>query len=73
MPYVEVDVDLDDFDDQDLIDELEDRGWWVAPHKDYTPDGLSDEEKDWICEKIIKYVDLFDLTAMSIYEKMKKQ
>lgn len=29
MPYVNVHVDLNDFDDEDLIDELENRGYSV--------------------------------------------
>ena len=30
MAYVHVDIDLDEFDDRDLIDELECRGYIVA-------------------------------------------
>ena len=44
MPYKEVwidDAELEDFDDQDLIDELEERGWEVQKAKvasDIEPD-----------------------------------
>jgi hypothetical protein len=35
---VEVDVDLDDFEDDDLIDELESRGYTVAKNEDDNAD-----------------------------------
>ena len=40
MPYMTVDVhvDLNEFDDQDLIDELENRGWFVGEEKGWEPD-----------------------------------
>lgn len=62
MPHVY--IDLDKFTSEDLMEELEERGFQI--------DELTDEEKDWICEKIINYVDLLDPIAMSIYEKVKK-
>lgn len=37
MPYINIDVDLDEFDDDDLIEELEDRGYTVSD---------KDEEED---------------------------
>ena len=72
MAYIEVDVELDIFDDQDLIDELEERGWFVGPDKDWEPDeGLTDEEKDVIVDLLahakpgsIEY---------NIYEKLRKR
>ena len=35
MPYIDVtvDVDLNEFDDQELIDEIESRGWLVSEEK----------------------------------------
>lgn len=57
-------VDLDDITSEDLMEELENRGFQI--------DELTDEEKDWISEVILKYVDLLDPTAMEIYEKVKK-
>lgn len=50
MPYitVDVDVDLDEFEDQDLIDELEGRGWYVGQSPNWTPkfeDLTNDEEE----------------------------
>jgi hypothetical protein len=52
MPYIDVtvDVELDAFDDQDLIDELEGRGWVVGDEKDKTPLTFDDEELDFIYE-----------------------
>jgi hypothetical protein len=57
-------IDFDEFTSEDLMEELEKRGFQINE--------LTDEEKDWICEKIINYVDLLDPMAMSIYEKVKK-
>lgn len=33
MPYVHVDIDLDEFDTEDLIEELESRGYTCSKHK----------------------------------------
>lgn len=38
MPYVHVEIDLDDFDDDDLISELESRGYTCS--KDGSTDSL---------------------------------
>lgn len=41
---VEVDIELDDFDDDELIDELEDRGFSVFKDSlDISPDKFADE------------------------------
>lgn len=62
MPYVHVEVELDEFSDDDLIEELEGRGYSVTE--------LTDEEKAYIrdlCSETwpgdIRY---------SIYEKLMK-
>lgn len=70
MPHVY--IDMEDFKDQDLIDELEDRGYKVLDEDEFFNKELTDEEKDWICQAIMKHVDLLDLTAISVYEKLKK-
>ena len=70
MPHIY--IDLDELKDHDLIDELETRGYEVLEKDHIYNKELTDEEKDWICEKIINYVDLLDPMAMSIYEKVKK-
>lgn len=74
MPYVNVYVELDEFDDQDLIDELESRDWWVSPEKYWEPEEvLSDAEKDWICETIIGLdLESQDPVAREIYGKLRK-
>jgi hypothetical protein len=76
MPYIDITahVDLDEFDDQALIDELEDRGWWVSPGKQWEPLELTDEQKDWICNFIIENrFDLTDMTAKDIYDELRKK
>lgn len=54
MPYIDVtvDVDLDSFDDQQLIDELEDRGWTVSDEKGMEVMNFDDEELDFICDLV---------------------
>jgi hypothetical protein len=78
MPYVDVtvDVDIDIFEDQELIDELENRGWWVSPEKNWEPDeSLSDEEKDWVCSFILDNFNRADgdEAVWEIYEKLRKR
>lgn len=76
MPYVDVTVDVDfkDFDDQELIDELEDRGWWVSPEKYWEPFDMSDIQKDWICQKIrSENLDETDMIAKEIYDELRKK
>jgi len=33
MAYIEVEVGLEEFLDQELIDELEERGWYVSEYE----------------------------------------
>jgi len=77
MPYKEVwidDADINDFDDQELIDELESRGWWVSPEKRWEPLELTNDQKDWICEKIqSENLDVTDMTAKEIYNELRKK
>lgn len=76
MPYIDVtvDVNLDDFDDQELIDELEGRGWWVSEEKHWEPLELTNDQKDWICEKIrSENLDVTDMTAKEIYDELRKK
>ena len=70
MPLVY--VDTSNFNDEDLIEEIEVRGYRVLDEDEFFNEELTDEEKDWICQAIMKQVDLLDLTAMSVYEKLKK-
>ena len=74
MAWIEVDVDLNEFDDQELIEELEGRGWWVSPEKNWEPEEvLSDEEKDWICDTIVGLDLESDPIAREIYDKLRKR
>lgn len=75
MPYKEVwidEADLDEFDDQELIDELESRGWWVSPEKNWEiPFELTTEQKKWICKLILKHnLDVTDMMGREIYNEL---
>lgn len=77
MPYKEVWIDeddLDEYEDQKLIDELENRGWWVSPEKNWEPpEEFIKEEKDWLIEMItISNLDDKNLIAREIYEKLRR-
>lgn len=73
MPYVNVDVhiDLDMFDDQELIDELEDRGWIVSEEKGKEFLDLSNEELDYIVDLVINCKP--GTIGREIYDKLKKR
>ena len=72
---IDVDVNLREFDDEELIDELESRDWWVSPEKNWEPDEiLSDTDKQWICELLVSQnLESTDLVAKEIYEKLRKR
>lgn len=68
---VDVDVELGDFDDQDLIDEIEGRGWRVIEDNDYVPEDLTSDEINAI-------IGVFRDSApgtlgYEIYEKLRKR
>jgi hypothetical protein len=69
---VDVDVDMNEFDDQELIDELERRGWFVGPEKNWEPiEGLTDDEMDYIVSMLIHAIP--GTFAYEIYEKLRKR
>jgi hypothetical protein len=75
MTYVtvDVDVDMDEFDDQDLADELSSRGWFVGETKDWSP---PNEELTY--EEINLILELFQMALpgtirYEIYEKLRKR
>ena len=72
MPYIDVtvDVDLDSFDDQDLIDELEDRGWTVSDEKGVSVINFDDEELDYIASLV--YAAKPGTPGYEIYQKVRK-
>ena len=50
MAYVSVDVNLREFDDVELIEELEDRGWVIPDKKDESHiinENLAEDMIDW--------------------------
>jgi len=66
---VEVDVELDEFDDQELIDELEGRGWYVSEEEPGEP--LTSEEKDVIVN--LMGIGKVGTIEYNIYEKLRKR
>lgn len=71
MTRVTIEIDLDGFDDQELINEIEDRGYRVIEDNDYTPDDLIKEEI-WF---IVELVEASKPGTMgyNIYEKLRKR
>ena len=70
---VEVGVDMDDFDDQDLADELSSRGWFVGETKDWSP-----PTEELTYEEINVILELFQMALpgtirYEIYEKLRKR
>lgn len=72
MPYVDVtvDIDLNEFDDQELIDELEGRGWIVSDEKGKEFLDLTDEELDYIASLVCN--ERFGSIGSEIYQKVRK-
>jgi hypothetical protein len=52
--YVDVDVDLDDFDTGELVEELESRGYYVSDDPVPEMDALDKYEIDWLLELVDK-------------------
>jgi hypothetical protein len=66
---VEVDVELDEFDDQELIAELEDRGWYVS--EEDPGETLTSEERDVIVN--LMGIGKVGTIEYNIYEKLRKR
>ena len=71
MAYINIDVDLDGFDDGELIDELEERGYRVVEDSVYVPDDLIQEEIEFIAGTFSTYMP--GTIGYNIYEKMRKR
>ena len=71
MTYVTVDISLDCIDDDDLIDEIEHRGYRVVEDDDYTPGDLIQEEVEFIVGMFSTYMP--GTIGYNIYEKMRKR
>ena len=71
MAYITVDIDveLDEFDDQELIDELESRGLYVS-EDDLD---LTREEKDVILDMLSRAMVRLGSIEHEIYEKLRKR
>lgn len=71
--YVTIDVDvyLDEFDDEDLIGELEGRGYRIVEGDDYAPEDLTDEEITTILDRF--QMALPGTIGYNIYEKLRKR
>lgn len=56
MPYVtiDVDVDLDEFDDDEIAEELESRGYEVSKEPKYRPEALDKYEVEYLLELVDK-------------------
>jgi len=74
MPWVnmDVEVELGAIDDQELIDELENRGWFVGEEKGWEPD------EQLTKNEILLIADLFSNAEIGseeyfIYEKLRKR
>lgn len=70
---VEVDIDdiIDDMNTNDLIEELERRGYITS--KEPEEELLTDDEKDFVVDILLKSGNLYDQTASNIYEKLRKK
>lgn len=73
MPYIDVtvDVDLNEFDDDELIDELESRGWVVSEEKGKEFLHLTEDELDYIADLVCNAKP--GTLGYEIYQKVKKK
>ena len=71
MATMTVDVNLSDFIDEDLIDEIEDRGYRVVEDSVYVPEDLIQEEVEFIAGVFSTYAP--GTMGYHIYEKMRKR
>jgi hypothetical protein len=71
MPYIDVNVEFYEFDDQELIDEIESRGWLVSEEKGKEFLDLTSDELDYIVDLVINCKP--GTTGREIYDKLKKR
>jgi hypothetical protein len=73
MAYISVEIDVEpkEFDDQELIDELEERGYRVVEDSVYVPEDLIQEEIEFIVGMFSTYMP--GTIGYNIYEKMRKR
>jgi len=73
LAYVSVEVDMDEFEDRDLADELSSRGWFVGETKDWSP-----PTEELTYDEINVILELFQMALpgtirYEIYEKLRKR
>ena len=69
---MDVEVELSAVDDQELIDELENRGWFVGEEKGWEPnEQLTEDEINYIVATLTYAVP--GSYAHGIYEKLRKR
>jgi hypothetical protein len=71
MAYATIEINLEEFNDDELIDELEERGYRVVEDSVYVPEDLIQEEIDFIVGTFSTYMP--GTIGHSIYEKMRKR
>jgi hypothetical protein len=71
MAYATIDISLREFDDDDLIDEIEDRGSRVVEDDEFVPGDLIPEEVDFILATFSTHAP--GTMGYHIYEKMRKR
>jgi|LakMenE18May11ns_1017448.scaffolds.fasta_scaffold9447402_2 hypothetical protein len=71
MAYATIDISLREFDDDDLIDEIEDRGYRVVEDDEFVPGDLIPEEVDFILATFSTHAP--GTMGYHIYEKMRKR
>ena len=71
MAYATVEISLSEFDDDDLIDEIEDRGYRVVEDDEYVPGELTSEEITAILDRF--QMSLPGTIGYDIYEKLRKR
>jgi hypothetical protein len=71
MAYATIEISLGEFNDDELIDEIEDRGYRVVEDDEYAPGDLIPEEVDFIVGTFSTYIP--GTIGHSIYEKMRKR
>ena len=72
MAQMTVEIYLDEFSDQDLAEELQERGWFVGPDKYWSP------SEELTYEEITTILDRFQMSmpgtiGYEIYEKLRKR
>jgi hypothetical protein len=71
MAYATIEISLREFDDDDLIDEIEDRGYRVVEDDEYAPGDLISEEVQYILDTFANHTP--GSMGHTIYEKLRKR